>query len=146
MNPKTLIKKLMTKSVIFVYTDDRFQKVREIFDQHSFHHIPVLNRDSTLAGIISKEDWLRKINNIAQRTTGKTWTELQYQGLLASDLMTPSPMVLDPDDNIGLAADVFLTNKFHALPIVEDDRVVGLLTSHDLLKYAYEDVLEKMIR
>ena len=52
--------------------------------------------------------------------------------------MTEFPMHLDPEDSIGLAADTFLANKFHALPIVEDQVLVGLITTHDLLKYSFE--------
>ncbi len=47
-------------------------------------------------------------------------------------------MVLEPEDTVGLAADIFLANKFHALPIVEDDVLTGILTIHDLLAYSYK--------
>lgn len=51
--------------------------------------------------------------------------------------MTPYPIQLDPDDSIGLAIDIFLANKFHALPIVEDGALLGIVTTHDLLEYAF---------
>ena len=53
-------------------------------------------------------------------------------------------MQLEPDDTIGLAADIFLANKFHALPVVEDERLVGIVTTHDLLKYSFTAVMEPL--
>lgn len=146
MRPDTPIKNIMTTKVISVTTTDTLGKVRTIFDENAFHHIPVLTPEGLLAGIISKEDWLTKLMNISTQTTGKVWTNFQYQSVLARDIMTPNPITLDPDDHIGLAADLFLSNKFHAVPIVEAGEFQGLLTSHDLLQYAFDDVLEKKLR
>ena len=44
---------------------------------------------------------------------------------------------INADDSIGLAADIFLANRFHALPIVEENRLVGMVTTHDLLLYSF---------
>jgi predicted transcriptional regulator len=46
-------------------------------------------------------------------------------------------MQLDPDDTVGLAADIFLVNRFHALPVVDGVDLVGIVTSHDLIALAY---------
>jgi acetoin utilization protein AcuB len=51
--------------------------------------------------------------------------------------MTKYPLQLSPDDTVGLAADIFLANKFHALPIVDDGQLVGIVTAHDLLSYSF---------
>ena len=58
--------------------------------------------------------------------------------MAAREIMTTNPMVLDPDDSIGLAADIFLANKFHALPIVEQTELLGIITVHDLLAHCFE--------
>ena len=56
--------------------------------------------------------------------------------------MTKDPMILDPEDSIGLAADVFLANKFHSLPIVEDGVLTGIVTVHDLLAFSFNSPVE----
>lgn len=127
----------MTTHLITVSVDTFFEKIKSIFDTHSFHHLPVMNLDGTLGGIISREDWLSHLRNLTTQTSGRTWTKKEIKVTKAKDLMTPYPMVLDPDDNIGLAADIFLANKFHSLPIVEDNELIGILTTYDLLRYAY---------
>ena len=128
----------MTKDLITVFPDSPFARIKEIFETHDFHHIPVINRDERVVGIISREDWLRSLKRVAEQTAGRTYTEKFYQGMVASELMSENPLVLDPDDNVGLAADIFMANKFHAIPIVEDDQIQGILTTHDLIGFAFQ--------
>ena len=132
------VKDIMTTAVYSVTPEDSFTKVKAIFQDHEFHHIPVINNDGQVVGIISKEDWRSRLEMVSTESTGETWTGKYLNGLKAADVMTPNPMVLDPEDTIGLAADIFLANRFHALPIVEDNQLQGMLTSHDLLRYAFQ--------
>ena len=132
------IKDIMTKEVVSVFPDDSFEKIRNLFNTHSFHHLPVITKNGTVIGIISKDNWLVSLKKVSVESSGKTWNHKYLDSLTAEEVMTRDPMVLDPDDTIGLAADIFLANKFHALPIVEDNQLLGLLTSHDLLKFAYQ--------
>jgi len=61
----------------------------------------------------------------------------------ARDIMTAAPLFLDPDDTVGLALDIFLANKFHALPVVEDNILMGILTTHDILAYSINNFEEE---
>ncbi len=137
MNPERSVSEIMTTQLVTVSPDTKAKEVYEIFKEHDFHHVPVVEKGEVLLGIISKEDFFKVSYILSQQTTGKTWTENQYQSLTAKDFMTNYPMTLDPEDTIGLAADIFLSNKFHALPVVEDFRLVGIITSHDLLRYSF---------
>ncbi len=137
MNLDIAVKKIMTKELVSVSPDAPFKDVKSIFTKHDFHHIPVINIDGSLAGIISKADWLMNLNKNIRQTSGRTWNEKYYGSLTAKDLMVENPMIIDPDDTVGLAADIFLSNKLHALPIVEDGEVLGIVTAHDLLNYVF---------
>ena len=101
----------------------------------------VIDDQNKLVGIISKEDFYKFTHTLTLQTTGKTWSNIKYETICAKDIMTQSPFVLDPDDTLGLAADLFLSNQFHALPVVEINDLVGILTSFDLLKYAFKSAL-----
>ncbi len=143
MDPNKPISAIMTTQLITLDINDPLRRAKEIFEQNDFHHIPVLQKGESLVGIISREDWLRRLKSKSVNTEGKTWTEFEYASLTAGDIMTPHPMALDTEDTIGLAADIFLANKFHALPIVEDGQLVGMITSHDLLQYAFSHILTR---
>lgn len=137
MNTDKAIKEIMTTDLVTVRPDETAVRVKEIFEKNGFHHIPVVDKGESLVGIISKEDFFKVSYILSLKTTGPSWSEREYNSLQAKDFMTSYPMSLDPDDSIGLAADIFLSNKFHALPIVEDQQLLGLVTTHDLLKYSF---------
>jgi acetoin utilization protein AcuB len=131
------VRDIMSTNIVTVTPDTALQEVNAIFEKHSFHHLPVVGHAGVLAGMISKTDVLRFTLQLAHRTTGPTWIQKALQSASAADIMTKSPLSLDPEDTIGLAADIFLANKFHALPIVEGDTLLGIVTTHDLLMYGF---------
>lgn len=135
----------MTTELVTVSPETTAREVKDLFDKNSFHHLPVVAPGNKLQGIISRKDVAKVAYVLSLRTSGKTYSEKEYKRLTASDLMTQYPLSLDPDDTIGLAADIFLANKFHALPIIDDDELIGLVTTHDLLKYSFNsNVSEKV--
>jgi len=141
MNPNTLIKEVMTNELVTVRPEEKIKDLKSLFEEHNFHHLLVVEESSGLVGIISKEDYYKFTYSLTFQTTGKTWSTIKYDTICAKEIMTESPFVLAPDDTIGLAADLFLANKFHALPVVESNDLVGILTTHDLLRYSFKSVI-----
>ena len=126
----------MTTRLVTVEPDTRLTKIRQIFEVHPFHHIPVMEK-GRLVGIISKSDFHR-----LSHTLSFTWDGVEHMSndrkvFCAHDIMTKYPMQLQPEDTISLAADIFLANRFHALPVVDGETLVGIVTSHDLIAAAY---------
>lgn len=126
----------MTTELITARVEDSVNRIRQIFEANDFHHLPVVENGSVLVGMISRED----INKVVQLLAFDS-KNAKHGPMRAKDIMSKSPLLLDPDDTIGLAADVFMTNKFHALPVVEDNVLVGLVTTHDLLSYCFSSPL-----
>ena len=139
------VKEIMTTNLVTVPATASASEVKAIFNKYSFHHIPVVDPAGRLKGIISKEDFSKIAYVLSLNTSGKTFSNLKYQSLKAAEMMTKYPLSLDPDDTIGLAADIFLANKFHALPIVEDDELLGLVTTHDLLLYSFASPVARKV-
>ncbi|MDX2069572.1 MAG: CBS domain-containing protein [Haliscomenobacter sp.] len=137
MNPNRPINEVMTSKLVTVGPTASAYQIKAIFDQNEFHHLPVVETNDKLLGIISKQDFYKVAYILSLQTTGRTWSEKEYEALCAKDLMTEHPLTLEPEDTIGLAADIFLANQFHAIPVVEDDRLIGLVTTHDLLFYSF---------
>ena len=82
MNALAPIKTIMTKKVTTLSPDDPFSKVKDVFEKNDFHHIPIVNKKGRVVGIISNQNWLKELKNIAKRTTGNTWTSMQYLSLI----------------------------------------------------------------
>jgi len=139
MKEKKLIKDIMTSEDLkVVKLNASFKKIQSLFEENDFHHIPVVDKMSIIKGIISKSDLAKITYRLTKSTTGKIYSEKTYQNLTAKDIMTPHPIFVNPDDEVSLAADLFLENQYHALPVVEDGELVGIITSHDLLVHAYD--------
>jgi len=136
MNPETAVSQIMSKNLVTVETDSRLHKIRQIFEENDFHHIPVLELDK-LVGILSKADFDKISHTLSFTLEGGEKVNEDHHVFTAKDIMTAYPMQLDPDDTVGLAADIFLANRFHALPVVDGADLVGIVTSHDLIAFAF---------
>lgn len=122
-----IVSSVMTKNVFTVRPEDSLGKVKELFENHRIHHVPVVNDASKLVGIVTTYDLVKSDLKISE-----------YGNVTVKDYMTSKVATLSPDSKIGTACELFILNRFHALPIVEDDRLVGIITSHDVLNYSYK--------
>lgn len=120
------ISSIMTTKVVTVRPQDTLEAVKDILFFKKIHHIPVVEGHQ-LVGIITSYDLVR---------LGKCQDE--YSQIPVKDVMTTHVATLGPNDKIGAAAEIFLENLFHGLPIVnEDGDLVGIVTTHDVLKYEF---------
>ncbi len=129
------LRDIMTREIISLHEEDSLLHVNKTFEAFSFHHIPILDTKRRVVGMISKTDLLQ-LSSVQH-----AFSEEDYRRIKIKDFMTPNVFSLSPDDSVGLAADLFITNNFHAVTIVEDGELVGLVTTHDLIKYAFGKVL-----
>jgi len=131
----------MTKSPVIVSPDTTIDQIHNLFELHSFHHLPVLSHGKVV-GIISKNDYHKVRHMLTYSWSGNPGIKEMYKKTCAADIMSESPVVIEPTDTIGLAADIFLANTIHALPVIEEGELVGIVTSHDLLSHAYQSILK----
>lgn len=131
MNTDINISEIMTRDVISVEKGDDLMEIRETLETRNFHHLVVLQEEE-VCGIISFNDLTRAIRPFVEVDEG-----MPRLSLTAEDIMTPDPITIDPEDSIGLAADVILTNRLHALPVTKKGKLQGIVTSHDILKYCF---------
>lgn len=121
----------MTKDVITVDKEDTLLDLREILDTRHFHHLVVID-GVDVCGIISVNDLSRAVQPVVAVEDGMPLTDLT-----ASDIMTSDPITIEPEHTVKDAADVILTNRLHALPVVKDGQLKGIVTSHDLLNFSF---------
>lgn len=116
---------IMTKNVITADPNDKLSVARDIFKQNRVHHLPVVH-GTTLLGILTTYDVFKLIDK-----------SVDFDKTLIKDVMTTHVATLEPDDKIGSAAELFLENLFHAVPIVKDGELKGIVTSFDVIKYEF---------
>lgn len=136
------VKDIMTNSVITLSPDDYVTKVEEIFKTNNIHHIPIVDEDNKVVGIISKTDFLMACQSLTfyNKDFKDEKNQRLFRSLLTSDLMTKQVAKLNEEDSVMVAAGIFKENLFHALPIVNaNNKLVGIVSMLDLINYAYRD-------
>ena len=134
------ISSIMTRKVECVTPEDKLERVRQILEKHSFHHIPVVEKGK-LVGIVSYTDYIRIIREVFAEGGDQRTDKQVFETLSVKDMMTTEPLYLHPSDTLETVVQIFNENRFHALPVAETDgKLVGILTTYDLMK-----VMEDMI-
>ena len=136
------IKELMSTEVVTVKRLDLMINVKEILEVNGFHHVPVVDEQNKLVGIISKHDFNKMLTtfSVFKNSKAEVANKKFMMSLMAKDVMTKDVAKLHPDDSLSVAVGIFKENLFHALPIVDNEnRVVGILSTYDLLNYAFDD-------
>jgi acetoin utilization protein AcuB len=134
INLEAPVSSIMTSNLITVSAKDSLLAVKEIFETHNIHHIPVVQY-KRLLGIVSKTDFLAvhdglgRIQRVSHEEEAKFLSEHT-----AEEIMISGMAKLEPSDRINVAIHIFTLNKFHALPVVEGDDLVGMVTTHDILR------------
>ena len=141
MNTDMPISSIMTKKLVTVEPETTLARIKSLFEANAFHHLPVINTEKKLVGIISYTDYLRVIHDYFSQSGSPPAGEKLLHTLTVKDMMTENPVCLKPDDTVETALRVFRENPFHALPVTDDDhKLLGLLTTYDVMK-VFEDVI-----
>ncbi|MBL7820026.1 MAG: CBS domain-containing protein [Saprospiraceae bacterium] len=120
------VQEIMVRDVICVNPTDTLQKVKELLINNRIHHVPVVETDMKLVGIITTYDLFKLAVDHKDYPTTKV-----------GNVMTKILATIEPIDKVGTAAEVFMEHLFHALPVVENGKLVGIVTSFDVLRYEY---------
>ncbi|QFU23922.1 CBS domain-containing protein [Shewanella eurypsychrophilus] len=126
------ISQIMSTRIVTIEMDDRLTIVKEIFDNAPFHHLLVIEHDE-LQGILSERDYLRalspNIGNISE--TERDSETLQRR---AHQVMSRNPITIEPYQTIKRASELLLEYGIGSLPVLDNGKLVGIVTWKDLLK------------
>jgi CBS domain-containing protein len=131
------ITKVMTSLLTTANEGDSVSKVRKMFDACDVHHIPVVSGDK-LIGIISWNDILRVSFGELGSQDDKNLDAILDHTYSLTDIMNTSPTTLPVKSTVRDAARLLSSNSFHSLPIVDGEKLVGIVTSTDLIRYLAE--------
>jgi len=126
-----LIRHLMTRHVHCLPEDTRCRDALRLFREEGIRHAPVVEGEG-LVGIVSERDLLRQLpGTVLQLEEDEGWSAEQAT---VAVVMTRAPLTCGPSDAIDEVANRMLHRKVSCLPVVEDGRVVGIVTSADLFR------------
>jgi CBS domain-containing protein len=133
------VKEVMTKDPICVHLSDSMQSVDDILSTHAFNHVPVIDDDGMVKGIISRQDvaLLKHWGSSLNIKSSQIKNQQLFTTQCAAERMTNTIVCVSPEATLEYCADIFKENLFHALPVVQNNRIVGIITPLDLIAIAY---------
>lgn len=134
MRLDTPIAEIMSADLITVTCDDSLKDAEMLMQKYHIRHIPVL-KDNKLYGILSLTDLQRISFANAYNSEEKDVDYVIYDLLTLEQVMVKNPMTVTKTDTVKKTGTILTKHEFHALPVVEGDQLVGIVTSTDLLKY-----------
>lgn len=138
MNVLAPVKTIMSKDLITITPKDKLTKVKAIFDEHAIHHIPVV-RYTEIVGIVSHTDFKHFLRGFTHNHEDRFINEARLRAYAVEDIMTKGLAKIGPEDRINVALEIFKENLFHALPVVEEGQLVGIITTFDIIKALLEE-------
>ena len=124
---------LMTVIPLTVTPDTTLRNLLGIMKSEGCRQLPVLDKGK-LVGIVSDRD-VRLVMNSPVVLHGRWQDEELIDKMTAESCMTTKPITVSPDTPAYKAARMLQTYKFGALPVVEDDMLVGIITVTDYLRF-----------
>lgn len=133
-----LVRDLMTERVLTLEPDDNLATLKDLMDARHVRHVPVVDADGDLVGLVSHRDLLRCALNERVEIPFSIQRDV-LKGMTIDEIMTTAVETIEPERDIREAAQIMLENKFSCLPVVEGSRLVGILTESDFVRYlAYQ--------
>lgn len=125
---------LMTRSPDTVAPEASLHDALTLMNKDGCRHLPVLEADR-LVGIITERDIRLAVNSPVLWDERAIPRSEVLHALKVDVCMTPDPTTVSPDTSAFEAASVLRLNQFGALPVVQDDELVGIISVSDFLDY-----------
>ena len=125
----------MTKKLITLKISDDLYKAERLFKEFHIQHIPVIDKSKHIIGMLSSTD-LKRISFLDSYDNDEIQIDNAIYNMLSIEqIMVKNPIKISSKATIKSVAEILSKNEFHALPVVDDNELVGIVTSTDLLLY-----------
>ena len=122
----------MSSPVITVTPDTRLTEARRLMDENKIRALPVI-QEGVLVGIVTRRGLLRL--DLSQLDL-QAWQKTTFLSeIRVKEVMSAKPITASPSSLIPKVARVMLENKITAVPVVSDERLVGILTNSDMMRF-----------
>lgn len=128
------ITSIMTTNVVKINITDDLTKAEHLFKKYHIRHIPVVS-GNIIVGMLSYTDLLRISFVDAVDEDADVVDVTVYNMFTVEQVMTKKLVTISPETTIKEAAEILASHEFHALPVVHDQLLVGIVTTTDVIKY-----------
>lgn len=126
------VRDLMSSPAITVAPTTRLREIIALMQHHQCHRLPVVD-GTTLVGIVSLTNIRAAFPDAGAAHDPDAWQAV-LDTVRADEIMTTAVMTVAADAPIVDAAVLMLTQQVTCLPVIDGERVVGIITDHDLVR------------
>lgn len=137
MKSTTKVSHIMSKNVITISSTDSLLDIEQIFRSYHLRHAPVCE-DGEVIGMISIIDLRRRVSALDdENMSSRDATKLH-----ASEIMAIDPVTVQSHQTVREIASIFSDNEFHAIPVLENDNLVGIISTTDIIRFLMDAIIE----
>ena len=125
---------VMTPDPITVHTETPIAAAIRLLIEHRISGLPVVDPQQRVVGMITEKDMLR----VLYEESGTLNT--------VSDLMSTRLRMFQADDPLEQVVDCLMANHFRRVPVIDGERLVGLISRADLMETILDEAEERMRR
>lgn len=131
------VRDLMSEQPFALRTDDDLTTVYDMMAEKHVRHVPVVDGDGELVGLVSHRDLVRRALAVGDELPVSNQRQL-LRGMKIGEVMNSNVETTEPTASIVEAGQLMLDNKFGCLPVLEGGRLVGIITESDFVRYVVE--------
>ena len=129
---KITVKEIMTKDVVAVAPTDRLVHARRQMMDANVGRLPVID-DDELVGMITSKDLMRAFIDFRKNVPEK-YQKTQIKEVFVEDIMSSNPSYVSKEMSISEVSKIMMETGYNGLPVVEEGKVVGIITQTDILR------------
>lgn len=127
------VRDLMTEHVFTLGPTDDLESLYDLMDAHHVRHVPVVDRDGDIVGLVTQRDLARRALG-AQEDLPLSMQQEILRRRKVREIMATEVDTVEPDESLRAAAEILIENKVGCLPVVEGNHLVGILTESDFVR------------
>ncbi|PWH81640.1 CBS domain-containing protein [Algibacter marinivivus] len=131
---KAPISMIMTENVITLNKTDSLETAEQLFKQHKIRHIPVVS-DNVIMGMLSYTDLLRLSFADITNNDDNPADVMVYNMFTIDQVMKRNIVTVSSSNSIKEVAEILASKEFHALPVVDNNSLTGIVTTTDMIKH-----------
>ena len=137
MKKRELVSKIMSNKLITLNLSNNLVEAEKLFKENSIRHIPIVS-GSKIIGMLSLTDLMR-ISYVDSYGAEENDVDTSVYSMLSIEqVMVKNIIFVSSNQTIKEVAEILAKNEFHALPVIDDGKLVGIVTTTDLLHYLLE--------
>ncbi|MBB6452135.1 acetoin utilization protein AcuB [Salirhabdus euzebyi] len=123
-----LVEEVMKRDVITLPPHEKIETALKLLNQYHIRHIPIVDEQNQVIGIVSDRDVRDASPSIFDRATKAEQLKNEIQSIMSSPVITVHPL-----DFVEEVAGIFYDQEIACVPVTEDNKLVGIVTEKDVL-------------